>query len=198
MTLATMVFRTLKASMALIGLAALPVLADLPEGWMAAGSAPGDYDFSIDHGIAAEGAASATIKAKPGAAEGKFGTFTQVVAADAYRSQRVRLSAAMRTDQASSAQLWLRVDGQPGKPALAFDNMDSRPVRGSTEWKRYEIVLDVPQESTALVFGFFLSGGKGQAWADSFRLEKVGLDVPVTGSSAGPQMRQTPINLNFD
>lgn len=172
--------------------------AEAPEGWMVAGTAPKDYEFGIDHTIVADGSGSAYIKAKPGAAEDRFGTYTQMVAADVYRGHRVRLSAAIRTDQAKSAQLWLRVDGLPGKPPLAFDNMDSRPIRGTTDWKRYDIVLDVPQESSALYFGFFLSGGKGQAWGDSFRLEPVGLEVPITSSAPIPRMRTAPINLDFD
>lgn len=40
--------------------------------------------------------------------------------------------------------LWFRVDGTTGK-SLSFDNMQDRAVKGTTEWARYEIVLDVPE-----------------------------------------------------
>lgn len=69
----------------------------------------------------------------------------------------MRLSGYLRTADAGGAQMWMRVDG-PNHEALAFDNMDSRPVTGTTGWKRYDIVLDVPQTSVDVAFGFFLAG----------------------------------------
>ena len=72
--------------------------------------------------------------------------------------------------------------------------MDDHPVTGTTDWTRYDVVLDVPQNSTGICYGFFLQGGKGEAWADNLRLEPVGPDVPV--SRMLPP--STPVNLGFD
>jgi hypothetical protein len=50
------------------------------------------------------------------------------------------------------AGLWMRVDGQEPK-MLAFDNMQGRPIQGTTAWKRYEVILDVDPQATAIAFG---------------------------------------------
>jgi hypothetical protein len=36
--------------------------------------------------------------------------------------------------------------------------MDDRPIRGSTDWKSYSIVPDVPAEAAALAYGILLRG----------------------------------------
>jgi hypothetical protein len=89
----------------------------------------------------------------------------------------VRLSAFVKGKDVQQGGLWMRVDTL--KATVGFDNMQNRPVAGTTDWKKYEIVLDVPQEAVFLPFGFLLVG-KGQLWADDFQLELVGRDVPVT------------------
>ena len=106
-----------------------------------------------------------------------FGTLTQGISAEAYRGQRVRYTGYVRTEKVEGrgVGLWLRVDGPPeGKP-LAFDNMQTsrRAITGTTDWKEYEIVLDVPKEATAIYFGMLLTG-KGTAWVDDLKLEAVG------------------------
>ena len=63
------------------------------------------------------------------------------------------MSGYLKTSEVTKAQMWMRVDGANTK-ILSFDNMDSRPVRGTTSWTRYEIVLDVPADSIDIAFGF--------------------------------------------
>lgn len=171
-----------------------PILpaAETPAEWNVAGSAPTEYEFShVAPG--SSGKYSAMIAAKTESARG-FGTLMQTISADNYRGARWRLSAEMKTEKASRAQMWMRVDGEDRK-VLAFDNMDSRPVSGTTDWKRYDIVLDVPQGSVDIAFGFFLAQG-GKVWADNFKLEKVDASVPVTATTPG--MPKTPRNLDFE
>jgi hypothetical protein len=90
--------------------------------------------------------------------------------------------------------MWLRIDGDAGK-VLGFDNMDSRPVSGTTEWKRYDIVLDVPAAARDIAFGFFLTGN-GEVWADGFKIDKV--DQSVSATAAAPQLKDEPANLDFE
>jgi hypothetical protein len=45
-----------------------------------------------------------------------------------------------------------------------------------------------------ICYGFFLAGGRGEAWADGLKLEPVGKDVPVSQR----QLPKSPINLGFD
>ncbi len=165
-----------------------------PTGWIIAGSAPADYEFALDTTTAASGKHSASITAKPGARPGGFGTLMQTIAADDYRGSRVRLSGYLRTQDANRAQMWMRVDGSGGK-ILAFDNMDSRPVTGTTAWGRYDIVLDVPSDSVDVAFGFFLVAS-GKVWGDDFKLDKVNNSVPVT--SSGPLLPREPVNADFE
>lgn len=164
-----------------------------PNGWYIAGSKPADYEMGTEHVAGSAGKQSAYIKAKPGAASDKFGTLMQTISAEDYVGQRVRLSALMKSENAAGFQLWFRVDGEGGK-MLRFYNMQDRPVTGTTDWKRYEIVLDVPPGSTFLNYGFFLRGGQGEGWADSVAMEQVDKSIPV---SALPSPHK-PINLDFD
>lgn len=129
---------------------------------MIAGNAPTIYVFAVDKATPVSGSRSASITAKPTATSDGFGTLMQMIAADDYRGSRFRFSGYLRTGNADRSQMWMRVDG-PNHQALAFDNMDSRPVTGTTGWRRYDIVLNVPQNSVDVAFGFLLAG-RGEVW----------------------------------
>jgi hypothetical protein len=175
---------------ALAGLAA-HALAAAPAGWKLAGSKPGSYETGTDKNIKRDGRASGFLKSKEPNIDG-FGTLMQSITPSRYASKRVRLSAAVKADKVASwAGLWLRVDGESGTP-LAFDNMEDRAIRGSADWKSYEVVLDVPKEATGVAFGVLLSG-TGALWIDDVKLEAVSLSVPVTSKT-----RDIPENLDFE
>ncbi|GCE04408.1 erythromycin esterase family protein [Dictyobacter aurantiacus] len=110
-----------------------------------------------------------------------FSTLHQLIGATAYHNQRIRLSAYIMAKQVKSAAgLWMRIEGPGG--SLRFDGMYDRPITGSNDWKRYEVVLDVPEDSTQIVFGLYLSG-RGQLWFDDVELESVSTNVPTTDIS---------------
>jgi len=88
----------------------------------------------------------------------------------------------------------MRVD--KGTEPLAFDNMQKRPIIGTTGWQRYYIVLDVPKDATGIAFGILLSG-PGQVWLNSTKFEIVGLDVPATTTSE-KNLPGKPVNLDFN
>ncbi len=73
------------------------------------------------------------------------------------------------------------------------DRMERRPVYGTTDWQKYEIVLDVPADSRTIMFGAHLEG-RGEIWIDDAQLEVVGNDVPVTTFPA----LDTASNLGFE
>src|SRR5262249_34664433 len=115
--------------------------------------------------------ASAFLRSTRNATQ-SFRAITQLIRADAYRGKRLRLLGYAKTcDVADWSGLWMRIDG-PGESFLAFDNMQTRPIMGTTDWKPYAVVLDVPQEALAVAFGAVLSGA-GQVWADDLSLEVV-------------------------
>jgi hypothetical protein len=167
-----------------------------PKGWHPAGSHPKDYDMSIDRDLAHSGKASASLKSIV-SKTGGFGTLMQTFQADAFRGKRVRMSGYVRSKEVSEwAGLWMRVDGS-GTEMLAFDNMHERPIKKTTDWAKYEIVLDVPESSEAIAFGFLLNG-EGQVWMDDLKFEVVDKTVATTGSGGKTKNGKTPTNLGFE
>lgn len=121
-----------------------------------------------------------------------FAAVGQWIKADAYRNKRIRFSAYMKTKDVSGdgATLWMRVDGNDGMP-VAFDNMSEpdRSVHGTNDWKKYELVLDVPANASEIVLGALLSG-RGQIWLDDASFDVVGKDTPATGDAAKYKQQQ--------
>jgi hypothetical protein len=168
----------------------------LPDGWMVDGSDLGDYEVGVDRAVFHAGKSSGSIKAAVPSPKG-FCTLAQVFKADSHRGQRLRMSGYIKAEGVTGwTSLWMRVDG-PNRQPLGFDNMRARPIQGTSDWASYQIVLDVPAESTAIAFGFLLSGG-GQAWADDFAFEVVGHQVPTTGDVAPEGYPDAPRNLDFE
>ena len=174
---------------------------DLPAGWFKAGSKPKSYKMGIDKGAGKDGRNAATIKSKSGKIDG-FGTLMQFSLPDKYRGKRVRMTGFLKTDKVSDwAGLWFRVD-KKGFGSIAFDNMKNgttdRSVKGTTEWTKYEIVLDVSQEATGLAYGALLSG-TGQIWFDDINFEMVSDSIPVTGiEKQNLKKSNDPVNLDFE
>lgn len=169
---------------------------ETPKGWFPAGSHPKDYLMSLDTNTVHAGKASACVQSRTPEPTG-FGTLMQTCSADTFRGQRVRLSAYLRASQVKDwAGLWMRVDGPKGEP-LAFDNMQDRPIKNTSEWTKHEIVLDVPGDSQQVAFGLLLTGA-GQVWIDDLNFEIVGKDVPTTGSGPTKRVPAAPVNLDFE
>jgi len=165
----------------------------VPQGWHVAGSKPASYEAGTDSQAAYNDHPSAYLKSTEPVSDG-FGTLMQQFAADKYAGKRLRLSAFVKSDDVKDwAGLWMRVD--KGSQSVAFDNMESRSIKGTTGWQRYQVVLDVPQDATGIFFGVLLAGS-GQVWLNDVKFEVVGSDVPTTG--AGEAHRAEPVNLGFD
>jgi hypothetical protein len=155
----------------------------VPAGWIARGSHPQEYEMTVDRGVAHGGQASASIKSGVDKPEG-FGTLMQTFKADAYRGKRVRMSGYVKTaDVEQSTALWMRVDGE--YRSLTFDNMAGRSIKGTSDWQKYSVVLDVPDGSVAIAFGILLAG-RGQAWVDDLQFDVVGKEVPSTNLEGTP------------
>jgi hypothetical protein len=163
--------------------------------WFMAGSDPQDYEMGIDAHMAYNGKNSGYIKAKSAEPKG-FGTMMQMFKTADYVNKRMRFSADVKSESIEGwAGLWMRVDG-PQQQVLGFDNMQNRPIKGTTDWQKYEVVLDVPAESVDLAFGILLRG-KGQAWLSAVQFEEVGMDVPTTNSTEQGKLPDKPGNLDF-
>ena len=163
--------------------------------WFMAGSDPRDYELGIDANAVRNGKNSGYLKAKVAEPRG-FGTMMQMFKANDYLNKRMRFSAFVKSEGIEAwAGLWMRFDG-PQHRSLSFDNMQNRPIKGTTDWQKYEVVLDVPQESVAIAFGILLTG-KGQAWLSEVQFEEVGADVPTTSQEGHGELPENPGNLDF-
>lgn len=165
---------------------------DLPKGWFKAGSMPDKYVMGTDKGSGMKGENAATIKSVAGTIRG-FGTLMQNSTPDKYLGKRVRMTGYIKSKNVDGwAGLWFRVDGDKYGKSLAFDNMSDRAVKGTTDWKQYEIVLDVPQNAVNLAYGALLAG-EGQIWFSDLNFEIIDEATPTTDKK-----NKEPRNLNFN
>jgi len=168
--------------------------ADVPRGWHLAGTKPAEYESGVDAEQAHQGHASAFLRSKRPSVDG-FGTLMQSIDAEQYQGNKVRLSGLVKSEEVTRwAGLWMRVD--KGTEMLALDNMQNRPIKGTTGWQRYYVVLDVPKDATRVAFGILLDG-PGEVWLNSAKFEIVGLDVPATSPSE-KKLPDKPVNLEFN
>jgi hypothetical protein len=163
------------------------------KGWVKTSSNnPNEYGAGIDPGFAVNGKYGGYIKSNISNPQGSS-TFYQMIAATNFRGKRMRFSAAVMSENVKKqASLWMRVDSREN--ALAFDNMQNRPIKGTRAWTRYSVVLHVDPHAARITFGIQLTGS-GAVWIDDARLEEVGSDVAITDMMKPPS---GPRNLGFD
>jgi len=170
---------------------------DLPTGWFKAGSKPQSYEMGTGAGQNSKNAA--TIKSIDKKIDG-FGTLMQQCNPDKYLGKRVRMTGYIKSENVTSwAGLWLRVDQAGSQQPLSFDNMGSRPIKGTTDWKKYEIVLDIPANASLIAYGTLLDG-TGQVWFDNITFEIVDKSVQTTDAKnvKNPATQSGPTNLDFE
>lgn len=166
--------------------------ANVPRGWFMAGSKPQEFEAGVDAEHAYQGHVSAFLKSKQSSVDG-FGTLMQSIRAEQYRGKRVRLSGFVNSQEVVGwAGLWMRVD--QGKDMVVLDNMEDRPIKGTTNWQRYDVVLDIPQNATGISFGILLAG-TGEVWLSSTKFDVVEVDVPTSASEK--TIPDKPVNLEF-
>jgi hypothetical protein len=171
----------------------LALHATVPNGWHLTGSKPADFEVAVDATHGYQGHASATLACKQTCADG-FGTLMQGILADEYKGQRVRLSAFVKPDEVTGwSGLWMRVD--QGKEVIALDNMQDRAIKGTQDWRSYDVVLEVPAQATGISFGVILNGS-GRVSLSNTKLEIVGPDVPVTAHPY-TKLQSKPVNMDF-
>ena len=191
------------AALATTVVRAAGTIEDVPPGWFKNGQ--GDAFVScaagVDAEVASQGLQNLTIKCDT--LKAGFAGIMQSFGAQAYRGKRLRYSASIKTTDVSGegnpggGVLWMRVD-EPGGKVVAFDNMLNRSVKGTTEWARYQVVLDVSQAAEGVALGTFLQG-RGQLWISDIKLDVVGTEVPVTDIIKGgtPPLPSGPANLTL-
>jgi hypothetical protein len=161
------------------------------------------YEVGLDKAVHHSGTRSAYIKSVGPKPTEEFGNLMQAFVPNNYLDQRVKLTAWVKTQLTSgTAQLWMRVDGEWNDSATkpgTFDNMDDRPIKGNTDWTPYSIVVDIPPNANDVSFGL-MHIGTGTIWLDDVGIERVGKDVPLTGSftTLTGCGKKELVNLNFE
>jgi hypothetical protein len=160
------------------------------------------YVLSEDTPSTAAGKKSAKLQSLLPEQKGSFVSILQDVSPKLYLGKKVCFSASIKTDKViGSAELWLL--DQNGDRVLSFDDMADRAPSGTTDWRDYSIVIDVPNDSRKIRFGFMLNGG-GTAWMKNPRLQLATAKQSSTARSFDAtkfklnQLNEHPDNLNFD
>lgn len=167
------------------------------KGWFLSGMDSQHYKIGVDREIVHQGRASGYLKATSLVTNESFGTMMQQFKADRYMNQRLRLSGFIKTEEVKVfTGLWMRVDHKNGD-VIQFDNMSNRPIKGTTDWNRYSIVLDVPAGSEVISFGVLLSG-EGKVWIDQLDFSEVDHRTPITNLETATPLQEEPLNLSFE
>ena len=167
------------------------------EGWFLSGSNSEYYEMRRDFENVLKGNASGQLRSIGQVAKENFGTVMQQFHAKEWLGKRMKLSCFIQTkDVEASVVLWMRVDGKDGD-TLQFDNMQNRPITGTTGWNHYSVVLDVPPNAGAIYFGVMLQG-VGEVWMDEFAFSEVNEKTASTNMMMPENMPIKPVNLNFE
>jgi hypothetical protein len=171
------------------------------EGWHLAACDTSSYAMDRDRVETYAGKPSGrlmSVRQGPGASEPckGYGTMCQCIDPANYAGKRVRFTGYVKAREVKDwAGLWMRVDGpDPNCPTLAFDNMHTRPIKGSKGWARYDVVLDVAKGAKGICLGALLDG-EGKVWLGGVTFETVDPTVPTTGDWMGRSRK--PANLDF-
>jgi hypothetical protein len=176
-------------------------IGEAPKPWFKNGAPPAaaECDGGVDTALEASGTPNLTLKCD--ATVAGFVGVMQRLDPDPYRNRRVRFSALVKTEGVEGwGGLWMRVD-DVDMPGAAFDNMQNRPLKGTSDWTSYSVVLDASSNAQGVFFGTLMSG-KGQLWISDWRLEIVGTDVPTTAlvqrtAGPAPAVPSGPSNLEL-
>lgn len=135
---------------------------EMPKGWTFMENS--NYALSVDTENSKKGNYAATIEYKKGS--GDIGAWSFVIP-NSYPGKKITLTGYIKTENVTEgfAGLWLRID-----PQIAFDNMRSKGIKGTTDWTKYSITLDMaPKETKQIVLGGLLVG-KGKVWIDDLEV----------------------------
>lgn len=180
--------------------------AEEPLGWFGRGHFdPSRFQVYIDYLTKLEGARSASIVSLEGASR-DVGGLIQRFYAETYRGQRIRFSCWLKTNRVSNAAgISMQIDSESTEK-IAFDDIEDRPVSGTTNWTQRSIVLDVADTARLVTLTLWLHG-PGQVWFDGAAFGVVGDDIPVTDQfplgfnrwvDIPDRLESEPVDLGFE
>jgi transcriptional regulator with XRE-family HTH domain len=167
------------------------------EGWFKAGNKPNSYKVGLDQSTYKSGGSSAFIESTEKKITG-FGTLMQTCSAQEFLGKRIKMMAYIKSENVSEwAGMWLRVDSKVTGKSVSFDNMQDRPIKGSKDWTKYEIILDVPVESGTLNYGVLISG-TGKVWFDDLSFKIIDKSAAKTTGVKQYVIPDKPVNTGFE
>jgi len=120
----------------------------------------------IDDRVFHSGAHAGRLERASGRSD-EFSSFTLSLPID-FGGEKLELRGWLKLEDVSGqAGLWQRQDGPSGP--LEFDNMNGRPLRGTSDWTEYSVVLRLNPSARTVVFGALLIGA-GRVWVDDLKL----------------------------
>lgn len=122
------------------------------------------YIFSLDSTIIKNGKYAAIIQSK--AKNPDFGYLTYTIP-HSFSGKKITLSGYIKTENVKngSAGLWIRID-----PAIAYADMSKNGIKGTKDWAKYEISMDLnPEKTTQILVGGMLIG-EGKMWLDGLQV----------------------------
>jgi C-terminal processing protease CtpA/Prc len=141
----------------------------LPGNWSIDNQQPG-YSVSLDSVNVKSGKYAIAI-AFTGGDTSDYQAFTFKLPNN-YDGEKITLSGYIKTEKVTDgfAGLWLMIDPDRLWRPYEISFMEQNGITGTTDWRKYEITLDMyPAENNEIEIGGFLSG-KGKMWIDDLKV----------------------------
>jgi hypothetical protein len=168
-------------------------------GWFPAGSHPKEYKMEIQSEVHHSGSKAAMMKYTASTEPSGFGTYMQSHRPGAWLGKKIKMTGWIKTENVDGwCGMWGRIDGDKSE-TIDFDNMEDRSIKGTTDWTKYEVILNVQKDAKAVAYGVLLAG-KGTVYFDDISFDILGDAVP--GESHQKKLEKEypdkPANLNFE
>ena len=149
----------------------------LPEGWYNSGSKPANYKMSVDNNGGQDNETVFSIKSMEKDMESS-GTLVQKLLPNKYWEKRIKVTGYIKTnDVLDHADISLHVfNFKPTTPVIKI-NFDTREIKETKDWKRFEIILEVPKTINRIEFDVSLIG-TGQIWFKKINNEVLESNLP--------------------
>ncbi|WP_343680184.1 S41 family peptidase [Chryseobacterium arthrosphaerae] len=160
---------------------------NLPKSWSIIGDSPAT--ISIDNKEKQDGQYSVLAQSAEKGMTGLMYTLPEN-----YAGKKITISGYIKTENLTDgfAGIWMRID-----PKVGFDNMQSKNIKGTTPWTKYETTLTLsPENSKKIVVGTLFTG-KGKAWFDNIRITIDGKDIQEAAAFQKKQVN-ADLDLEFD
>ena len=145
-----------------------------------------EYEVGVDATVKRTGASQGAVHVKSMVAKPRMGAAIVGMGAgedlaldiEAVRGKRIRVMAWVKAQEVANwCGVEMIVKGTEGKFCAQATSAE-RPIQGTTDWAKVELVADVPGEATGIVVVLPVYG-KGEMWVDDVVMEVVAESVPT-------------------